>query len=179
MLEIATREPVALSSVDITQVEVPHLYPRVLVYELSEGAVKILVRFSSHCWTESFDRAKHLAHCAFMDNKRERAFDPERMHQSRNLVSFLEKIQSHRCVLMKNERNYMAYNAALDLGGGMFYRVFFRVEKVAGRFDGVRHSLTLTVESAYVSSNIIDGMSVRFDAIVSSVLRDKKIFYKP
>lgn len=171
---------VTLPSVQDTDVEVSHLVPFVFSVDLPKGeSTKVVVEFASHCWTDSFDAAKHAGQMVVHDHRRPRVFAPQRYELSVGLPRMIRELAAHTCYLTPQKRNFMAFDGRLKLPSGEDYRVFFTMRGQKGRWDGVRYRLRMFVESAYPTSDPVVGMEVSFVNIVSKTLRNEKIRYNP
>jgi len=70
-----TEEFVNRANISDARLHVPHLAPHILTLTLPRGdAVNILVNYSSHCWTRTYDIEEHAGHMKIMDGSRPRAF---------------------------------------------------------------------------------------------------------
>ena len=163
--------PIILPSVQDTEVEVPHLLPFVLTVTLpkKQDMVKILVSFSSHCWTKTYT-SDHSGQMKIYDHNRERAFDKERYQLSTGLSDLMNGLLGHKCYLTPTKRNYMAANASITWPNGENYWIFFVLKKRKGKWNGIRYHLEMFVESAYLTSPKL-GTASSFANIVSQAMR--------
>lgn len=169
---------VSLAQVADTDIEVGHLIPFVFSVKLPQGDLaKVLVSFTSHCWTESFDEEMHAGKLIVLDHTRHRVFDAERYALSKSLPGVIAGVSDHKCFLTPEKRNYMTFDGRVRLDGGRDYRIFFSMKKSKGRWNGARHQLHMIVESAYPTSRLVVGTEVSFTTIVSKTLRGEKIRY--
>ncbi|PHQ94044.1 MAG: hypothetical protein COB39_14165 [Marinosulfonomonas sp.] len=70
-----------LRASEVTRLHVPHLAPHILTLPKGDR-VNIIVGYSSHCWTRTFDPAAHRGQMQIMDGIRPRAFCPGAPPQS-------------------------------------------------------------------------------------------------
>ena len=168
----------ALDTVEATAVAVAHLAPHVETFALdATDSVRILIAYSSHCWTCAFDPAAHAGRTVFMDGARPRAFDPVRHDASVHLGGLLRALPQNRLYVTPSDRNYGVYNATLPDPAGGFYTAFFTLTPRKGRFNGVRHQLTLYVESAYARVQP-EGMKTSFRAAVAAAREGRTVKYR-
>ena len=161
-----------------TRLHVPHLAPHILTLTLPKGdRVNIIVGYSSHCWTRTFDPAAHAGQMQIMDGIRPRAFCPDRYAASTALGGLLANLHRNRLYLTPSDRNYGTYNATTILANGTAYTAFFTLKPHKGRFDGIRHKLRLYVESAHQRSQPEDGQKVKVAVIIGQALQGKKVKY--
>ena len=161
-----------------TSLHVPHLAPHILTLTLPKGdQVNILVVYSSHCWTRTYDPAIHAGQMRIMDATRPRAFCPDRYAASVALGDLLENLPNNRLYLTRSDRNYGTYNATTILDDGTAYTAFFTLKPHKGRFDGIHHKLRLYVESAHHRPQPEDGQKVKVAAIISKALKGETVKY--
>jgi hypothetical protein len=60
----------------------------------------------------------------------------------------------------------------------MAYTAFLILRQQKGRYDGIRHSLTLFVESAYHTVQPQVGSKTSLTAVLSAALRGDKVKYR-
>ena len=157
---------------------VPHLAPHILTLTLPKGdRVNILVVYSSHCWTRTYDPVTHAGQMRIMDATRPRAFCPNRYAASVALGDLLANLHRNRLYLTPSDRNYGTYNATTILDDGTAYTAFFTMKPKKGRFDGIRHKLRLYVESAHHRPQPEDGQKVKVSAIISKALKGETVKY--
>jgi hypothetical protein len=161
---------VVLSQVQDVECSVVHLTPFVFPVVMPKGEeVKIWVTFASHCWTETFSQATHAGMTKFMDHKRERAFSAERFRLSLGLPDLVTGMTAHKCYYSKNNRNYMAADARVELSDGTNYWMFFVMKNQKGRWNGVRYRLQMRIESAYLTQPQV-GVKSSFVNLVSKAM---------
>lgn len=161
-----------------TRLHVPHLSPHILTLSLpKDDKVNMLVRYSSHCWTRTFDDSVHAGQMRIMDGIRPRAFCPDRYAASTDLHGLLDDLHRNRLYLTRSDRNYGTYNATTILPDGTAYTAFFTLRQQKGRFDGIRHKLRLYVESAHHRPQPEAGQKVNVAVIVSQALKGDKVKY--
>jgi hypothetical protein len=161
-----------------TRLHVPHLAPHILTLTLPKGdTVNIVVYYSSHCWTRTYDTEEHAGHMKIMDASRPRAFCPDRYAASIVLPDLLANLSQNKLYLTPSDRNYGTYNATAILEDGTAYTAFFTLKSKKGRFDGIRHKLRLYVESAHHRPQPENGQKVSIAVIVSKALKGEKVKY--
>jgi hypothetical protein len=169
---------VSPAEIESTHLHVPHLAPHILTIALPKGdVVNLIVEYSCHCWTKSFDDAAHAGQMKIMDGIRPRAFCPDRFIASIALSKLLTTLPQNRLYLTPSDRNYGTYNATMMLTDGTAYTAFFTLKTNKGRFDGIRHKLRLYVESAHHRPQPEDGQKVNIAVIVGQALKGKKVKY--
>lgn len=169
---------VAPPVVESTRLHVPHLAPHILTVDLPKGdRVNILVEYSCHCWTRSFDAIAHAGQMQIMDGTRPRAFCPNRFASSVDLAGLLETLPQNRLYLTQSDRNFGTYNATTMLDDGTAYTAFFTLRPQKGRFDGTRHKLRLFVESAHHRPQPESGQKVKIAVVISQALKGEKVKY--
>jgi len=114
-------------------------------------ALRVNVRFTNHCYSETFDPTRHEEHePAIMDGQRRRAFCPNRYALSHLLPGLIGGLANpgarvHETV---SRRNWM-YAVTVELGAeGVRYQIFFDLRRTIDerrRFQ----DLDMVVESAY------------------------------
>jgi hypothetical protein len=169
---------VSVDVIESTRLHVTHLAPHVLTVDLPKGdRVNILVEYSCHCWTRTFDTTGHAGQMQIMDGTRPRAFCPLRFAASVDLAMLLGTLPQNRLYLTPSDRNYGTYNATMMLDGGTAYTAFFTLRPRKGRFDGIRHKLRLYVESAHHRPQPEVGQKVKISVVISQALMGKKVKY--
>jgi hypothetical protein len=175
----ADGRPYLAAEVDATEVAVPHLTPHVERWTMPKGdEVGVLVRYSCHCWTSAHDPERHEEELRILDGVRARVCDPARFEASRELPDLIRAMHQHRIYVTASERNYGVYNMAFTAPDGLSYTAFFMLRKNKGRFDGARHKLLLTVESAYHTVQQQKGTKTSMPAVLSAALRGKTVRYR-
>lgn len=176
----AQGNPVKLVEISDSDVIVPHLKSHVISYQLPGGdIVKVRIIYTSHCWSEAHDSISHVGKIKFMDGKRPRAFCPIRYKLSIGLRELIEGLPRNKIYMTPAERNFGTYCGIKILEDGTAYTAFFTLNGGKGRFDGIRHKLTLYVESAYLYPQIDQiGQKTGFQALVSSALTGKPLSFK-
>lgn len=172
-------QPFNGGQVDATQIDVPHLAAHVVAYTLPKGdVVKVLVRYSCHCWTTAHDPALHAGMVQIMDGPRARVPDTARLQASVALAQLIASLDHHRIYVTASDRNYGAYNAAFVTPDGLAYTAFFVVRPNKGRFNGIRHALGLFVESAYHAAQPQAGSKTSMAAVLAAALQGSKVRYR-
>lgn len=113
-----------------------------------------------------------------MDGPRARVLDLARIEATKELADLIRGLDRHRIYVTAAERNYGAYNAGIVAEDGLAYTVYFTLRPDKGRHDGIRHSLRLTVESAYHSAQPEAGSKTSLTAVISAALRGEKVKYR-
>jgi hypothetical protein len=174
----ASGAAVTADVIESTRLHVAHLTPHVLTVDLPKGdRVNILVEYSCHCWTRTFDLTAHAGGMQIMDGTRPRAFCPLRFAASVDLATLLGTLPQNRLYLTPSDRNYGTYKATMMLDDGTAYTAFFTLRAHKGRFDGIRHKLRLFVESAHHRPQPEDGQKVKIAVIIGQALMGKKVKY--
>jgi hypothetical protein len=169
---------VTAAVIEHNRLHVTHLAPHILTVVLPKGdRVNILVEYSCHCWTKTFDVVAHAGQMTIMDGTRARAFCPHRFSASIDLAKLLNTLPENRLYLTPSDRNYGTFNATMMLDDGTAYTAFFSLKANKGRFDGIRHKLRLFVESAHHRPQPEDGQKVKVAVIVGQALMGKKVKY--
>lgn len=172
--------PCGLPEIDANEVSVPHLQPHVETYALDEREqVKILIQYSCHCWTCSYDEALHAGRIRLMDHNRPRALDPVRLGASARLADLMRGLPYNRIYVTRSDRNYGCYNATVRDADGLSYTAYFTLRRNKGRFNGIRHKFRLFVESAYARPQQEPGMKTSFRAMVGKAREGKMVKYRP
>jgi len=164
--------------IENTLLYVAHLAPHILTITLPKGdVVNIIVEYSCHCWTRSFDDTAHTGQIKIMDGVRPRAFCSDRFSASIALGKLLATLSQNKLYLTPSDRNYGTYNATMMLDDGAAYTAFFTLKTNKGRFGGIRHKLRLYVESAHRRPQPEDGQKAKIAVIVGQALKGKKVKY--
>ena len=171
---------VVVSDISERDVIVGHLTSHVVSYSLPDrDTVKVRVIYTSHCWNEAYDSNLHSGKIRFMDGKWPRAFCPERYRLSFGLKELIEGLPGNKIYMTPAERNFGTYNGVKILDDGTAYIAFFTIKGEKGRFDGVRHRLTLYVESAYLCTPLKKiGQKTGFAALLTSAIKGKPLSFK-
>lgn len=139
-----------------------------------KGAV-IDVRFSNHCFSESYDTARHPDPVDVWDRGQRRAFDQSRYDLSLGLPGLISGLPG-AVVYHTPEANFVRI-VAPGANGPDEYRIYFNVKR-----GGVRNcDVSLFVESAYPPDfgKAVLGPAkmtkVRFALLVDKTLRGEKL----
>ena len=160
-------------------VHVPHLEPHVETFALDQtDEVKILIRYSCHCWSCGYEDRLHAGQLRFLDGSRARAFDPYRHDASIHLSGLMRNLPHNRIYVTRSERNYGAYCSTLMDAAGHRYTAFFTLRPRKGKFDGIRHKLLLVVESAYGRAQPEPGMKTNFRAVIAKAREGEMVKYR-
>ncbi len=171
-------EKFVIGAISDREVYVGHLQPHILTITLPAGEqCKIIVFYSSHCWTRKFDPQTHAGHMKIMDGRQARVFCPDRFEASKALPGLLANLTENRVYLTRTDRNYGSYRVSEIRDDGRAYTAYFTVRRDKGRFNGIRHKLRLFVESAYNRDQPEPGQNVKITTIVSKALRGEKVKY--
>ena len=169
--------------IDADRIEVPHLVPHVVTFDVGakekSDRVKVLVRYSCHCWSSEWDDERSAGKIRIMDGARERSFDLERFNASRDLPALITALPETPVYVTRSERNYGCYNAARLGTEGMAYTAYFTMRPRKGRFNRIRHSLLLQVESAYPRPQPEEGRSkTSLHAIIAASRKGDVVKYR-
>jgi hypothetical protein len=169
-----------LSIVSVEEIVVPHLSSHVETFELAHGdIVKVRIVYSSHCWSRKRDADADGGATKFMDGIRPRTFCPQRHGFSFDLRRLLQGLPRNKIYMTSAERNFGTYCATETLEDGRSYTAFFTIRRGQGRFDGIRHHLTLHVESAYYCAQPDpNGQKTGFSALINAALTGKPLSFK-
>lgn len=166
-------------AVEANDIDVEHLRPHVQRWTLNgDESVGVLIRYSCHCWTSQHDAAQHAGEMKIMDGVRARVCDQARFEASHDLPTLMQSLDQHRIYVTASERNYGVYNTAFVGADGMAYTAFFMIRPGKGRFEKARHSLILTVESAYHTVQPQKGSKTSLTAVISNALQGKTVKYR-
>lgn len=136
-------------AIDGQAISLAHLEPLSLAFALERldgRVVSIDVKFSNHCYTETFIPDQHDPAHVVMDRGSKRVFDPRRHQLSQHLPDIVRSLPSRAVHITKPGRNYV-YVAQVTLEN-VSYPLFFHLKK-----GGRDHDLTMMVESAYPVAN--------------------------
>ena len=158
---------------------VPHLGSHVAAYALPKGdIIKVRVIYSSHCWSRAYD-AGHEGRIRFMDGIRPRGFCEERYRLSLHLRELIAGLPANKIYMTSAERNFGTYSATKILADNTAYTAFFSLRGDKGRFDGVRHRLTMYIESAYCRPQPdARGQKTGLPALINAALSGKALSFK-
>jgi hypothetical protein len=172
-------QPVAFNSIDDTLLHVPHLAPHVINITMPRGdVIGIKVIYRSHCWNERYDAAIHGdVPMIIMDGIRPRVFNAARFEESKALPAFLADFPSHRLYWTPADRNFGVYNATAIVNG-LAYTAFFTLERERGKLDGVRHTLVMSVESAYHAPQPAAGMRVKAAIAIEAAMTGRRLKFR-
>lgn len=171
--------PCLLEEIVATEISVPHLEAHVASWTLPKGEViNVLISYSCHCWTSQHDPDHHGSEQRIMDGVRARVCDSSRFEASAGLPELIKSLDKHRIYVTGSERNYGAYNMSFMAADGLAYTAFFIIRPRRGRFNGIRHRLQLTVESAYHTVQPQVGSKTSLQAALSAGLQGKMVKYR-
>ena len=151
-------------------IDLSHLEPfEFLLIPLGlNGDAAISVRFHDHCFSESFDPAKHLS--AMRTNQASsselRAFSLERYELSKLLPEIIRRMDGQR-IASTREGNLLK----ITLQNGQTYPVFFTMRRAS------RRRVELFVVSAYVWDRQTPPAttgSMKFNLAVAKILKGEK-----
>lgn len=113
--------------------------------------LRINVRFTTHCFSEAFDPARHSAdEPAIMDGQRRRAFCPDRYALSPRLPDLIRRLANPGARVHETaaRRNWM-YGATVEIPvAGTRYQIFFELRRTVPERRRLQ-DLDMVVESAY------------------------------
>lgn len=168
--------------IDGAPVNFDHLEPFQFVMETQtrpKGAV-IDVRFSNHCFSESYDAALHPDPVVDVwDRGQRRVFNQARYDLSFGLRAILEGLPNAQ-VYHTPEANFVRI-VAPDGNGPDEYRVYFNAKRGGGRGDC---DVSLFVESAYAPDfgkqvlKPAQMTKVRFALLVDKTIRGEKLRFQ-
>ncbi len=96
--------------IDAARIEVPHLAPHVMTLDTGGtgggDAVRILVRYSCHCWSSGWDGGGPPPEFLIMDGNRARVFDRTRFDASLELPDLIAALPEIQVYVTRSERNY-------------------------------------------------------------------------
>ena len=169
--------------IDADHIEVQHLVPHVVTFDVGtkrqSDRAKVLVRYSCHCWSSKWDNKHSTGKIRIMDGTRERSFDPVRFNASCDLPALIKALQKIPVYVTRSERNYGCYNAAHLDEEGKAYTAYFTMRPHKGRFNRIRHTLLLQVESAYLRDQPEEGGSkTSLRAIISASRKRRLVKYR-
>jgi len=106
---------------------------------LSGKTVYCFVQFTTHCFSDRYDAARHPEHVVVVDERgNPRCFDADRYELSKGLKTLITGLPGVR-VYQTPESNF----AIITMQDGREYRVFFNIRKIA------KNKMRLYIESAY------------------------------
>ena len=169
--------------IDADHIEIPHLVPHVVTFDVGAKGqsdwAKVLVRYSCHCWSAKWDDNCSTGKIRIMDGVRERSFDPDRFNASLNLPDLINSLLEIPVYVTRSERNYGCYNPAHLGEEGKAYTAYFTMRRKSGKFDGIRHTLLLQVESAYPRAQPEEGRSkTSLRAIIAASRNSRVVRYR-
>lgn len=159
-----------------------HLEPFVFSFDDPRQKQSIIyslnVRFTNHCFSQTFDPVHHTETMVVGNGRQKRAFDPERYALSARLPDIVRALSTQRVYQTWERRNYVAYETLAELPAGEVYRVFLTLE-TAGRESRRRGcNLDLFVESAYPGKRLPGISTVRFTTLCYNILNGIPIRWK-
>ena len=142
------------------------------------NGARIEVRFSNHCFSESYDTAKHVSSVDVWDGHRRRVFDEARYALSLGLRGIIEALPMSS-VFQTPEANFV-WILAPESNGLAEYRIYFNVKRDSG--PGAA-DLRLFVESAYAPDPTTALKAsrmtrVRFALLIDKVVRGEKLRFQ-
>jgi hypothetical protein len=156
-----------------------HLQPRVVTCPrhdptAEDAPLRILVRFSDHCYSRAFVEGVHLRSEAVGYGARKRAFCRERHEGSFSLPAIIDALPSQRVYQTAQTRNYVhfVYQPQFE---GREYQVYFTLKKKPVEAN----DLLLFVESAYPAveppSLRKRPRNIRFQLLAWKVFRNEEV----
>lgn len=154
-----------------------HLEPfqfTVCTQDRPNGAV-IDVRFSNHCFSETYDAQRHLDPVDVWDGQKRRAFDEARYRFSFSLPAIVAALPTSP-IYLTPEANFVRIVAPDAAGNDREYRVFFNAKR-GGGISGI--DMSLFVESAYAPDpgralQPRQMTKVRFALLVDKIVRGER-----
>lgn len=121
-------------------IDCDHLAPFSFTFDTPiRKAVVCVVQFTTHCFSDKFDAARHPENVVVADERGElRCFDRDRHELSKGLEALIRSLPANR-VYQTPESNF----AIITMQDGREYRAFFNVRRLG------KKKLRLYVESAY------------------------------
>ncbi len=141
---------------------------------LSGKTVYCFVQFTTHCFSDRYDAARHAEHVVVVDERGiPRCFDADRYELSKGLKALITGLPGVR-VYQTPESNF----AIITMQDGREYRVFFNIRKIA------KNKVRLYIESAYapdperfpVPATVFQ--KVRFLILVDKVLKGERLEFR-
>jgi hypothetical protein len=161
--------------IDGAAVDLSHLEPFEFLVMPTGGTqhATISVRFHDHCFTETFDPAKHDTPIASNQASRheKRAFDMDRYNLSFALPDAIRSFDGVRFGATRRG-NFVR----VTLNDGRTYPIFFTL-----RHEGGRH-VALFVVSAYAldrPTQVIETGEMRFNVAIAKLLKGEKLRFPP
>ena len=162
--------------VDQAEIAFDHLSEFDFSFEgLSGQTVYCFVKFTTHCFSDRYDAARHPANVVVVDEHGvHRCFDADRYELSKGLKALIAGLPGNK-VHQTPEANF----AIITMQGGREYRVFFRIKKIG------KNKVRLYVESAYAADparyKVVPAsvyQKVRFLLLVQKVLKGEALTFK-
>ncbi len=176
-----TAEPIKKAAFEVRHegkaVSLGHLEPSDLVCatDARPDGLRILVIYSCHCFTETYDEKQHGDRQIVKDDRgRERAFCPMRYALSAELPALVAGLPGAH-VYQTPEANYVR----IKLEGGADYRMFFNLRRATKDNEEAGYDLRLFVESAYrPEAGALEPakmQKVRFRVLADKVAKGEKV----
>lgn len=160
--------------------DLAHLDPRVLECPMEgrETPLRIQVKYSNHCFTETFVDSEHDPALQIMDHKTKRAFCSIRYEHSQRLPAMVSALPGAKVHQTSELRNYV-YATAIESSDGALYEMYFTLKKTKG--EGA--DLGLSVESAYpvktATPQLARPSAIRFKVLAKRVFEGQPIRFSP
>jgi len=136
------------------------------------------VRFSNHCFSETFDPARHNEAMVVWDGNRKRGFELGRYILSSHLPGIIHALPHQKVYKTWERRNYVAYEMLTQLPAGEVYRVFLTLRTATSDSARTGCNLDLFVESAYPAKPLSGTSKVRFTTLCYNTLNRIPVRWK-
>lgn len=155
-----------------------HLRPKIISCEHKDTPeardLRIVVKYSNHCYSEEFVDGMHDEQLVLWDHQRKRAFCRERYTHSLFLPGLMDELPSKRVYQTAQARNY-GHFVCLPQIEGREYQIYFSMRRQATNDS----DLMLYVESAYASDKEPSlrkrPNNIRFAVLALKTLRGQPI----
>lgn len=146
-----------------------HLNSETIPVFLNSGSeivnINVVVTYSCHCFTESFDTSVHGPHHTYKFDQETRAFDLIRYKCSLQLPAIIQETLRAR-VHRANRNNYTyVVHTPVPSGGNQQYSIFFDLKKDTRRMNFVH----MYVQSAYLSPLKGGPQQWRFKSLIGEI----------
>ena len=166
------------------QWDLSHLDSFTFKADLGLGSdITILVLFSCHCFTHSFQRDERPRHGIpiheiYFDGRERRILNPQRYELSRRFLRNIVSNLSNRRITVANEKlpNFVTIESVNTDGTTSLYAIFFEVKKDKSR----KRRLVLRIQSAYLldsglTSRQTKGGKIAFETLLRATYLGKSI----
>ena len=158
---------------DNTTYDLSHLDPFKLGIQFENNAYTALVRFSCHCFTETFDASRHDDRVSYEHENETRAFDTVRYQLSLSLPDLFRTLGNEIVYHTKRGSFFFIRRLPDETANVVLpYVVFFRPYKAD--MDGA--DVIVEVASAYTKPGMTRWASpVKFPRIIDSTIRGYRL----